>query len=99
MDITGTDHIAWSKTRSTPYVPTPLLLNGWLYYLRHTRAFYREPTQKPAQNRVTIPTWPDFRVYSSPVAVKGEFTSQTGMEKQSSFPTIKSLCIGSERVK
>ena len=34
-DITGTDHIAWSKTRSTPYVPSPILLNGWLYYLRH----------------------------------------------------------------
>ena len=33
-DITGKDHIAWSKTRSTPYVLSPDLLYGWLYYLR-----------------------------------------------------------------
>ena len=91
LDITGTDHIVWSKTRSTPYVPTPFLLNGWLYYLRHYWAFYREQTQKPAQNCGPFRLGPIFSVYSSPVAVKGEFTSQTGMEKQSSFPTVKSL--------
>ena len=32
-DIAGTDYIAWFKTHSTPYVPSPVLLNGWLYYL------------------------------------------------------------------
>ena len=34
-DITGTDRVVWSRFRGTPYVPSPLLYDGKLYYLTH----------------------------------------------------------------
>lgn len=34
-NLTGTDRIAWTRERDTPYVPSPLLLEGRLYFLRH----------------------------------------------------------------
>src|SRR5688572_4638640 len=34
-NITDTDHVVWSTTRNTPYVPTPLLYNDTLYVVRH----------------------------------------------------------------
>jgi len=33
-DLTGTPAIAWSATRDTPYVPSPLLYDGILYFLK-----------------------------------------------------------------
>jgi outer membrane protein assembly factor BamB len=34
-NLTGTDRIAWTRERDTPYVPSPLLQEGRLYFLRH----------------------------------------------------------------
>ena len=34
-DITGTDQVVWKRTRRTPYVPSPLLYDGSLYFLSH----------------------------------------------------------------
>ena len=34
-DLTGTDQIAWSMNRLTPYVPSPLLYGKKLFFLRH----------------------------------------------------------------
>ncbi len=34
-DITGTDRVAWTRIHGTPYVPSPLLYGGYLYFLRH----------------------------------------------------------------
>jgi outer membrane protein assembly factor BamB len=34
-DITGTDRVAWTRNRGTPYVPSPLLYGDALYYLSH----------------------------------------------------------------
>ena len=34
-DITQTDAIAWRLDRHTPYVPSPLLYDGMLFFLRH----------------------------------------------------------------
>ena len=34
-DLTDTDHVVWSRTHGTPYVPSPLLYDGALYFLRH----------------------------------------------------------------
>jgi outer membrane protein assembly factor BamB len=31
-DLTGTDSVAWTHKKSTPYVPSPLLYNGKLYF-------------------------------------------------------------------
>lgn len=32
-DLTGTDAIAWSRNKSTPYVPSPLLADNYLYLI------------------------------------------------------------------
>jgi len=34
-DITGTDAVAWTRDRDTPYVPSPLLYGGTLCFLKH----------------------------------------------------------------
>ena len=33
-DITGTDKVVWTLDRDTPYVPSPLLYDGVLYFLK-----------------------------------------------------------------
>ena len=68
-DITGTNHVAWSRNRGTPYVPSPLLYGDSLYFLGHYQGVL---------SRVNTATGKDqpgpFRlagiqdVYSSPVA-------------------------------
>ena len=32
---TGTDAVAWTRNRQTPYVPSPLLYGDALYFLKH----------------------------------------------------------------
>jgi len=34
-DITDTDQVVWSRNRLTPYVPSPLLYDDTLYFIRH----------------------------------------------------------------
>jgi outer membrane protein assembly factor BamB len=34
-DLTGTPAVVWSHDRDTPYVPSPLLYDGVLYFLKH----------------------------------------------------------------
>lgn len=36
-DVTGTSSVLWSLNRMTPYVPSPLLYGGVLYFLRHNQ--------------------------------------------------------------
>ena len=38
-DLTGTDAIVWSRDRHAPYVPSPVLYDGRLYFLKHSQAF------------------------------------------------------------
>jgi outer membrane protein assembly factor BamB len=38
-DVTGTEHVAWTRDRDTPYVPSPLLYGDRLYFLRHYQGF------------------------------------------------------------
>lgn len=35
-DLTGTDAVQWTITRGTPYVPSPLLYDNFLYFLQRT---------------------------------------------------------------
>ncbi len=34
-DITGSDRVAWTRSRGTPYVPSPLLYGDSIYFLAH----------------------------------------------------------------
>ena len=70
-DITGTDQVAWTRSRRTPYVPSPLLHDGILYYLRHYQPILSRVVAKSGAE----PSGP-FRldgireIYASPVAAK-----------------------------
>ena len=71
-DITGTDQVAWNRLRGTPYVPSPLLYDGMLYFLTHYQGILSRVDVRTGEDR------PDaFRVegignvYSSPVAAAG----------------------------
>jgi outer membrane protein assembly factor BamB len=71
-DITDSDAITWSKDRDTPYVPSPLLTEDTLYYVKGNNGILSaldastgEP-RYPAQRLEGI-----GNVYSSPVAADG----------------------------
>lgn len=38
-DITDTDAVAWTRDRDTPYVPSPLLYDDMLFFLKHNQGF------------------------------------------------------------
>jgi outer membrane protein assembly factor BamB len=71
-DITGTDRIAWNRFRGTPYVPSPLLYDGGLYFLTHyqgvlNRVDAASGEERPGAIRLEGIT----NVYASPVAAAG----------------------------
>ena len=71
-ELAGTDQIAWQKKRSTPYVPSPLLHEGWLYYLRHYQGVLsRVKTDTGVEPRGPFRLGPLFDIYASPVACAG----------------------------
>lgn len=80
-DITGTDRVAWRRIRGTPYVPSPLLYDGGLYFLTHYQGIL---TRVDAQTGDDAPG--AFRlgglrdIYASPVAAAGRvyITDQDG---------------------
>jgi outer membrane protein assembly factor BamB len=71
-DITGTDRIAWTRSRGTPYVPSPLLYGDSLYFLSHyqgilTRVEAATGVDKPGAFRLGSMG----NIYASPVAGGG----------------------------
>jgi outer membrane protein assembly factor BamB len=80
-DITGSDHVIWSRRRNTPYVPSPLLYGRSLYFLHH---------YQPIMSRLDVKTGKDpegpYRlggirnVYASPVGAANRvyITDRTG---------------------
>ena len=81
-DITSSDHVVWSRQARTPYVPSPLLVNGHLYFLRH----YQGVLTRLHATTGEEPYGP-FRVgrmneiYASPVSAAGRIyvTDRSGM--------------------
>ncbi len=71
-DITDTDQVIWSRHRGTPYVPSPLLYDGALYFHSHYQSVL---TRLNAKNGVEDPG--PFRlpgignVYASAVGAAG----------------------------
>lgn len=71
-DITGTEHVLWSTTQRTPYVPSMLLIEDQVYFLRHYQNILSRRTI-----RTGAETAGPFRlsgiqnIYSSPVAASG----------------------------
>ena len=71
-DITGTPAVAWSLDRDTPYVPSPLLYDGILYFLKSNNGLLSAldaKTGKPHYSAVRLEAVPN--VFSSPVGAAG----------------------------
>jgi outer membrane protein assembly factor BamB len=80
-DITGTDAIQWTLERDTPYVPSPLLYDGVLYFLKSNNGIlsaFDARTGKPHFQLQRLPSVPD--VFASPVGAAGRLyiTSRDG---------------------
>lgn len=80
-DITGTDAIQWTLDRDTPYVPSPLLYDGILYFLKSNNGIlsaFDARTGKPHFQLQRLPSIPD--VFASPVGAAGRIyiTSRDG---------------------
>jgi outer membrane protein assembly factor BamB len=71
-DLTDSDRVLWHTGRGTPYVPSPLLAGGRLYFTQGNDAFLTSldvRTGRPILDRVRLPHAGSF--YASPVAAAG----------------------------
>jgi outer membrane protein assembly factor BamB len=69
-DLTGTDAIRWTVNRGTPYVASPLLYDGLLYFFQHTTPLLTcldAATGQPHFSQARLPGL--MIVYASPVGV------------------------------
>jgi outer membrane protein assembly factor BamB len=71
-DITGTDRVAWTRDRDTPYVPSPVLYDGALCFLKHYQGVWSCVDAADGSPRYGPVRLPGIRnVYASPVAAAG----------------------------
>jgi outer membrane protein assembly factor BamB len=74
-DVTGTPAVVWSMDRDTPYVPSPLLYDGILYFLKTNNGLLTavdSKTGSPHYQAVRIDAIPN--VFASPVGAAGRCT-------------------------
>ena len=80
-EVTGTDRVAWTRDRRTPYVPSLLLYRGFVYYLHHYQPILSRVDAKTGAETSGPFRLPDVRgMYASPVAAAGRiyFTDLQG---------------------
>ena len=71
-DITGSDHVVWKRRDRTPYVPSPLLYEGALYFLRHYQGILTRVEAKTGAEETGPFRLGALRdIYASPVAAAG----------------------------
>lgn len=71
-DIRGSDAVVWSVDRDTPYVPSPLLLDGQLYVLKSNSGVLTAYDAATGERRYGPERLPGVRnVYASPVSAAG----------------------------
>lgn len=71
-DITGTDAVAWTRDRDTPYVPSPLLHGDTLCFLKHYQGFLTCVEAKTGEPLLGPRRLAGIRnVYASPVGAAG----------------------------
>ncbi|MEO7676560.1 MAG: PQQ-binding-like beta-propeller repeat protein, partial [Verrucomicrobiota bacterium] len=70
-DLTGTDAIIWSHNKSTPYVPSPLLVEGLLYFVSDNNGAVSCVDAKTGKANFEAERLAGiFGIYASPVASK-----------------------------
>jgi outer membrane protein assembly factor BamB len=71
-DLTGTDAIAWSHGKSTPYVPSPLLYGDKLYFFAGNNGMLSCYDAKSGKALIDAERLEDLKnVYASPVGADG----------------------------
>ena len=71
-DLTGTDAIAWSRNKNTPYVPSPLLYEDHLYFFAGNNAQLSVVDAKDGAMQVDAERLDGiFGVYASPTGAAG----------------------------
>ncbi|HXX95149.1 MAG TPA: PQQ-binding-like beta-propeller repeat protein [Planctomycetota bacterium] len=71
-DLTGTDHVIWTRDRHTPYVPSPLLYEDKLYFFSHYQGILmclNARTGEAYFGPARLPEVSDF--YASPLGAAG----------------------------
>ena len=71
-DITETKHVAWLRSRGTPYVPSPLYHDGVLYFLTHYQGILTGVDAETGADQPGAFRLPGLRdIYASPIAAAG----------------------------
>lgn len=71
-NLTGTDRVLWTRRRGPPYVPSPLLYDGALYFLGHYQNVLTRIDAESGQDRPGPMRLSAIRdVYASPVGAAG----------------------------
>ena len=71
-DITDTENVAWKIHERTPYVPSPLLYRGSLYFLRHYQGILSRFEAETGEEKIGPFRLDGVRdIYASPVAADG----------------------------
>jgi len=70
-DVTASPGQAWSYERDTPYVPSPLLYRGGLYFLKSNSGILTNLDAQTGAPRYTERLQAVPNVYASPVAADG----------------------------
>jgi outer membrane protein assembly factor BamB len=70
-DISAAPAVAWSYDKDTPYVPSPLLYRGALYFLKSNSGVITQLDAKTGTVRYTHRLEATPNVYASPVAADG----------------------------
>ena len=81
-DITDTDHVMWSTNKRTPYVPSPLLYKGTLYYLSHYQGILSVTHAESGETKAGPFRISSLRdIYSSPIGAGDHvyITSREGL--------------------
>ncbi|HWX23169.1 MAG TPA: PQQ-binding-like beta-propeller repeat protein [Candidatus Binatia bacterium] len=72
-DLTGTDAVAWTHKKSTPYVPSPLLYNGKLYFYANNNGVLSCLDAKTGQALFDAERIEGLQgVYASPIGAAGK---------------------------
>ena len=90
-DLTGTKKVLWHRAQRTPYVPSPLLYKGKVYFFSHYQGILSEVDAKTGEEDAG-----PFRInglgeiYSSPVAAHDRIymTGRTGVTIVASHPEM-----------
>lgn len=71
-DLTDSDRIQWTRRKRTPYIPSPLLFNGHVYFLAHYQGVLSRVNLKTGAETTGPFRLGNLRdIYASPVAAQG----------------------------